>query len=294
LNKNAESDLTPQPNYTEWLIRALAFIGGAGSTVVGSWISSKIRLFHDDQKSHHQELKQKVLLPLRDLLVQHEALFKHQTPVISEKWGHLRTRDARPDQDDSVHGALLESGNPWPAAFSALDRALLEDARCVHYKSLMAEISALASSWKAHAETCLTWVSQIGTEVLDVSKMNPYQPPYNPPYVNHLRLAVWVYQRLFHLPTNTLHQSNQGQYWSIEGAPTVPAQIGVSTMAKEEQNTALIESIDRITAANRERAATLQGESKAIANHADNLRSKLEYEMAKRKLRKHCDLVKFF
>jgi hypothetical protein len=284
----------PQPQYTEWLIRALAFIGGAASTVVGSWISSKIRLYHDDQKSHHQELKQKILLPLREVLVEYEALFKHQVPVIGEKWAHLGTRPARPDQDESVYGALLESGDPWPAAFSALDRALLEDAKRVHYKSLMAEISGLSSSWKAHTESCLTWVSRIGTEVLDVSKMNPYQPPYNPPYVNHLRLAVWVYLRLFHLPRNTLHQSNQGQYWAIEGAPTVPAQVGISTMAKEEQNAALIESIDRITAANRERAAALQNESRAIVNRADNLRSKLEYEMAKKKLRKRCDLVRFF
>lgn len=286
--------MSADARYVEWFVRLLAFIGGAGSTVVGSWISSKIRLFHDDQKSHHQELKQRILLPLRDLLVQNETLFKHRAPVITEKWAQLQTRDARPDQDASVYGARLESGNPWPDTFSALDRALLEDAKRVHYKSLIAEVSGLASSWKAHADACAEWVLQIGTEVLRVSKMNPYQPPYTTPYVNHLRLAVWVYLRLFHLPTDTLRQSNQGQYWSIEGAPTVPAQVGISTMAKEEQNTALIESIDRITTANRERAATLQEEARAIARHADKLRSKLEYEMAKKKLRKHCDLVRFF
>jgi len=36
-----------------------------------------------------------------------------------------------------------------------------------------------------------------------------------------------------------------------------------------------------------------KGESKVIAKKADCLRSRLEYERAK-KLRKHCDLVKFF
>ncbi len=175
-----------------------------------------------------------------------------------------------------------------------MDRALFEDARRIHYKKLMAEIADLASSWKAYIESCSTWVSQIGLEVLDTSKMNPYQPPCTPPYVNHLRLAVWVYRRLFHLPTDALHQSNQGQYWSIEGAPTVPSVIGVSTLAKEEQNTVLLQAIESITTANREPAAALQRESKVIANKADYLRSKLEYEMAKKKLRKHCDLVKFF
>jgi len=276
-------------------LQLLIWSGGVATTIAGSWIASKIRLYHDDRKSHHQELKDKVLLPLRDLLAEHHAVFGHQTPVVTEKWDRfsIPVLDARPDQDAFHSGALLHSINPWPAALSGMDRALLEDAKRIHYKTLLAEISALASSWEAHTHGCLIWVSEVGAEILCTSKMNPFEPPYTPPYVNHLRLAVWIYRRLFHLQTEALHQTNQGQYWSIAGAPTVPMVSGVATMAQEEQNTLLVQTIEKITIANRERAAGLRRESEAIANQAVHLRSKLEYEMAKKKLRKRCDLVRF-
>ena len=273
----------------------LIWIGGVATTVAGSWIASKIRLYHDDRKSHHQELKDNVLLPLRDLLAEQQALFAHQAPVLTEKWGHsMPILDARPDQDAFQSGAFLHVNDPWPDAFAGLDRALFEDAKRIHYKKLMAEIAALSSSWKAHTTRCSIWVSIIGSDILDASKMNPYQSPYQPPYVNHHRLAVWIYRRLFHLQTEALRQSNQGQYWSIEGAPTVPNVSGVATLAKEDQNALLLEVIDKIAAENRGRAAELRHESAAITNQAGYLRSKLEYEMAKKQLRGRCGLVRFF
>jgi hypothetical protein len=220
--------------------------------------------------------------------------FRTSEGVIAEAWRLLRIRDAHPDQDAFVYGPVLQSNDPWPAAFSAMDRALLEDAKRVHYRKLMEDIAYLASTWKDHTERCSTWVSEIAAQVLDVSKMNPYQPTCTPPFVNHLRLAVWIYRRLFHLPTNVLHQSNQGQYWSIEGAPDVPSVIGVSTVAMEDQNTMLLQAIEKISVANRERAFFLQRESKIIAQLADSLRSSLEYEIAKKRIGVECGLVKFF
>jgi hypothetical protein len=282
-----------QPQTAERIVRLLIWVSGVAATVCGAWVTSKIRIFHDDKKSHHQELKEKVLVPLREFLIQHLALFAHQKPVIVEVWGNWGAREARADQDAFEYGGSLQSENPWPGLFSAMDRALLEDARLVHYKKLMVEISGLASAWQAHVEKCSAWMFQMGWEILSASKMNPYEPPYTVPYVNHLRLAAWVYRRLFKLPTDALHQSNQGQYWSIEGAPTVPAQIGVSTMAPEEQNGLLLQAIDKITAENRARAIELQRESMAITNQAVYLRSKLEYEIAKKKLKGRCDLVRF-
>ncbi len=134
----------------------------------------------------------------------------------------------------------------------------------------------------------------MGNEILVSSKMNPYGQTNSPPYVNHLRLGLWIYGRLFRLPTEALRQSNQGTYWSIEGAPTVPNEIGNATLAYEGQNNLLLQKIDEITSANRERAAELQRESESITTQAVRLRSKLEYQIAKKKLRRRCDLVKFF
>jgi hypothetical protein len=174
-----------------------------------------------------------------------------------------------------------------------MDHALLEDAKHVHYKKLLAEIIASASSWKSHTEHCQIWITQIGNEILVSSQMNPYGPPYTPPYVNHIRLALWMYGRLFHLSTEALRQSNQGTYWAIEGGPTVSNQIGNATLANEGQNVLLLQKIEEITIANRKRATELRLESEAITNQIVHLRSKLEYEIAKTKLRRRCDLVKF-
>ena len=288
--------MAPQPENAARLVQLLIWIGGVATTIAGSWIASKVRLYHDDRRSHHQELKDKVLIPLRDLLAEQQVLFSHQVPVLSEKWGQstMPILDARPDQDAFQAGAFLHANDPWPSAFAGLDRALFEDAKHVHYKKLMADIAALSNSWALHAGNCSLWVHEIAFEILQASKMNPYQPPYQPPYVNHLRLAVWIYRRLFNLPTEALRQSDQGRYWSIEGAPTVPNVSGVATLAKAEENTALLDIIDKIRLANRERATTLWREAEAVANQAGYLRSKVGYEIAKKKLRGRCDLVKFF
>lgn len=275
-------------------IQLLIWVGGIATTIAGSWIASKIRVYHDDRKSHHQELKDRVLSALRDLLADHQALFNHQVPVLIEKVGYSEIVHARPDQDAVRSGLVLHRNNPWPHLLSKMDRALFEDAKRVHYEKLMAETLGFAASWESHTEHCQAWIAEIGDEILLNSKMNPYAPPYVPPYVNHLRLGLWIYGRLFGLPTEALRQSNQGKFWSIEGAPTVPDQIGNATLANEEQNTLLLQKVEEIMIANRKRAAQLQRESEGIANRAVDLRSKLEYEIAKKKLRRHCDLVNFF
>lgn len=274
-------------------LQLLIWVVGVATTVAGSWIASTIRVYHDDRKSHHQELKDKVLRPFRDLLAEHQALFSHRVPALIEKLGYSEIVDARPDQDAVRPGLVLHCNNPWDGALLKIDRALFEDASRIHYKKLLTEIRELVTSWEAHLERCRMWVAEMGNEILTSSQMNPYAPPYTPPYVNHLRLGLWIYGRLFHLPTEALRQANQGTYWSIEGAPTVPNEIGIATLANEGQNTLLLQKIEEIMAANRQRAAELQRESEGITTQAVRLRSNLEYEIAKKKLRGRCALVKF-
>lgn len=283
-----------ESNIAAHSLQLLIWVGGIATTVAGSWIASKIRIYHDDRRSHHQELKDKVLSALRDLLADHQSLFGHRIPVLIEKVGYSEIVHARPDQDAVRSGLMLHRNNPWPHVLSKMDGALLEDAKRIHYENLMAEILAFAALWELHTEHCQAWIEEIANEILVKSQMNPYAPPYTPPYVNHLRLGLWIYGRLFGLPTEALRQANQGKFWSIEGAPTVPDQIGNATLANEEQNALLLQKVEEIIAANRKRAAQLQRESEGITNRAVDLRSKLEYEIAKKKLRRHCDLVKFF
>jgi hypothetical protein len=282
-----------ESNITAHSLQLLIWVGGIATTVAGSWMASKIRVYDDDRKSHHQELKDRVLCPLRDLLADHQALFSHRVPVLIEKVGYSEIVHARPDQDAVRSGLILHHNNPWAHVLSKMDRALFQDAKSVHYEKLMAEILALAALWESHTEHCRAWIAEIANEILASSHMNPYAPPYVPPYVNHLRLGLWIYGRLFHLPTEALRQANQGKFWSIEGAPTVPNEIGNATLANEGQNNLLLQKLEEITEANREHAAQLQRESEGITNQAADLCSKVEYEIAKKKLRRHCDLVKF-
>ena len=275
-------------------LQLLIWVVGVATTIVGSWIASKIRVYHDDLKSHHKELKDKVLLPFRDILAKYQPLFSHRVPVVNEKRGFSEVIHARPDEEATRSDLVLHCNNPWDGALLEIDRAMFEDANRIHYKELLAEILALASSWESHTERCRVWIAEMGNEILVSSKMNPYGQTNSPPYVNHLRLGLWIYGRLFRLPTKALRQSNQGTYWSIEGAPTVPNEIGNATLAYEGQNNLLLQKIDEITSANRERAAELQRESESITTQAVRLRSKLEYQIAKKKLRRRCDLVKFF
>ena len=146
--------------------------GGVASTVAGSWIASKIRVYHDDRKSHHQELKDRILRPLRDLLAEQQALFSHRVPVLTEKRGYSEIVHARPDQDAVRSDLVLHCHNPWDGVLLELDRALFEDANRIHYKKLLAEILAVATSWDLHIERCRMWVAEIGNEILDSSLTN--------------------------------------------------------------------------------------------------------------------------
>jgi hypothetical protein len=277
-----------------WVYVLLGWGGGIIATVIGSWIASKIRVYHDLRQRHQEELTTKVLRPLRDALEDNLALFSHKKPVVLEDWSRLSLAGTvRADQDDVLYGSILKSVNPWPETFNGIDRALFEDAKAAHFKNLISEVSALVAAWEAHSLRCLTWVARIATAILEASKMNPYQPPYTPPYVLHLRLGIFVYRRLFHLPNEALRKNRQEQFCSIEGATTVPNVTGVAGVAEETRVDELLQSIDRIIAANRERAAQLQAESRDIRAQAVDLRGKLEFAIAKKKLRKRCDLVPY-
>jgi hypothetical protein len=147
--------------------------------------------------------------------------------VVREVWDRLAyARDARAEEDAGRHGLVLKIVDPWTEAFESTDRALFQDAKDRHHQVILSQVSTLAESWKAHCQRCVNWVSEIAESILKTSKMNSYPSSNVPPYVLHLRLGVFVYRRLFDLPTESLGKQPQGQYWSVEGAQTVPNVIG--------------------------------------------------------------------
>lgn len=283
----------PQPQTSE-TAKVLLWAGGVATTIAGSWIASKIRVYDDARKAHHEDLRQRVLVPLHKVIGENIPLFGHERAVVVESHGVLKHVPAGVTEDDSVYGMLAESVDPWPGAFEEIDRALFEDARRTHLKELLTEILTFSESWKAHAFRCMRWVTDVSSAVLAASKMNPYSPPFKVPYILHIRLGVFVYRRLFGLPTEPLRKQEQGQYWSIEGATTVPNVVGVSALAATEALDSLIQAMEGIVDQNRLRAGQLHSESKALRTKAVELRNKLELEIASKKLHHGCDLVRFF
>lgn len=89
---------TSSPQALAWLYALLGWVGGVATTVGGSVVASRIRVYDDNRKAHRDELKAGVLEPLRDGVKDHLHLFAHRVAVILEAWGYRRAvRASRSD-----------------------------------------------------------------------------------------------------------------------------------------------------------------------------------------------------
>lgn len=113
---------------------------------------------------------------------------------------------------------------------------------------------------------------------------------FGTPNVNHLKLALFVYRRLFCFSQHSLliHVRNaQTDQWIIEGFQ------GTSAEGTEQQLRALVSALDDLVAKEKETADGLQAKGHGVAEKLSALRSELNYAIASRRLRKRCDLVPF-
>ena len=122
--------------YVEWLVRLLIFIGGVVSTMVGSWLSSKIRVYHHNRKAHLDDLKQRVLIPLRGGLEQHfRPLIFHQEPLVYVETAAPTQflENAKATESQIEQGDVLQGKFPGSLVFGPLDSALQQDAQKTHF-----------------------------------------------------------------------------------------------------------------------------------------------------------------
>jgi hypothetical protein len=278
------------------LIRILFGIGGIVATVIGSWVASKIDVYHQNLSAHLDELKAGVLSPLCEILRGDFArVVAHRSGVVREELKQLRIREgARVVEQDEEIGPGLRCFNPWPNGPRLMTGVLYEDAREKHFPELIAEAERFASAWTAYAEHCKDWVEDIANEILRRSRMSAWLRPAPAPYVMQYRLAVFVYRRLFHLETNALSTMSQGQYSTLEGAPVLPDMTGSAAFAPEEQLGHLTVELDRIIFERRGQAAHLAETSKKLLGELQELHRMFEHAIAGKKLRGRCDLVTFF
>jgi hypothetical protein len=60
-----------------WVYALIVWLGGIAATIAGSWIASKIRIYHDNKQSHYEDVKTQVLRPLCEALAKNSRLFRH-------------------------------------------------------------------------------------------------------------------------------------------------------------------------------------------------------------------------
>jgi hypothetical protein len=276
----------------ESLIRFLAFLGGVASTLVGSWVSSKIHGYHENRKVHLEDIKQKVLSPLSYVLSnEFGALVTHKSPVVLEQWGTRSRNDtAGVTEPRTDEGPLLAMVVPDIRA--GLDPALYADARKNHFSRLIKQVELFSDSWRKHSSECYAWVSHLSDEILAKSQLAPFPVrQYGTPYVNHHKLAVFAYRRLFNPAQHALIKHSREHpptVWLLEGFE------GTSAEGSEQQLTALVSVLDELVVAEKTAADRLQANARALEKTLSSLCSELNYAIASRRLRRRCDLVPFF
>lgn len=278
--------MQPYMHNAEWAIRLLIYVGGVVTTVAGSWIASKIRVYHENRNLHHDDLKQKVLIPLRTGVIGlYQPLTGFKKPVIlNNNWATRSFNEsAKLTEEQADMGPLLISEDPRADVEADLDEALFADARKHHYERLTSEWQGFASRWSAHVRVCEHWVSRIADRILLESGLPPFQA--RDAYVMHLYLAVFIYQRLFGFPTRPLKKG------AVSGRSCLANDITTAALGDEWEMDKLLTILDDIREAERETAGGLIVELRKLAEEAASLSSELGLAIAERRLHGRCRMV---
>lgn len=272
----------------ESLVRLLIYVGGVATTVIGSWASSKIHVYHENKKAHLEDIKQKVLNPLSDgLAEQYGSLVTHRSPVVVENWGvRQRRENASVTAYPNEQGPLLAKVSP--NILAATDQALYTDAKKQHFREVINRVEQFLIAWDAHADECYVWVLRLSDEILAECKLPTHPVPHASPYVMHYRLGVFIYRRLCHSLDFALSKRYQNPLWVLEGFDGTPAS------GTEQELDALLSYLDSLMLRERSTADRLLRNARALEQNLTSLRSEINYAVAARRLRHKCDLVPFF
>jgi hypothetical protein len=130
-------------------------------------------------------------------------------------------------------------------------------------------------TWRAHTTECHAWVVRLADEILAKSQMEPFPvSQFGTPNVNHLKLGLFVYRRLFRFSQHSvlIHARNaQNDQWVIEGFQ------GTSAEGTEQQLRALVSMLDGLVAREKETADSLQAKARTVEQKLSALRSELNY-----------------
>jgi hypothetical protein len=272
-------------DYIAWSVKALYYVGGVASTVVGSLLSSKIRVYHDARNSHRDELQKKVLEPLRRSL---ELYGIPQFTVLYQAQQY--NAQASAGQSPSTYGpqVVLERPSQQPS----LDQALLEDARLHHYADAITAVDAFVKGWSAEAERHRVFVEATSQELLSASLLPAFPSPNPGPYIMHWNLGVFVYSRLVLKEDVRLWTQPQpdGQVPDCHVLSDGHVTVAKGSLSQMKN---IVSWVDAELIAKRERANAFSAALKVLEAKRAALNRQLSLAIAEKKLKHQCALVKF-
>jgi hypothetical protein len=274
------------------LFAVVGVVTGVASTVAGSWISSKIHVYHENRNAHLEEIKQKVLIPISDALAGDFAgLVTHKSTAVLMVWGTYSRRELASVTDHQTEeGPLLVPA--LPDISRSADTALYADAKKKHFSELMNQAEQFGEAWRAHAHECHRWVVRVSQEILTKSEMKPFPvAQYGLANIDHRKLGLFVYRRLFGYTPHSLlkHARNPPPAdWCLEGFE------GTSAVGTEQQLAELVSVLDDLIVREKTAADGLQADARVLEQRLASLRAEFNYAIAHRHLRNKCDLVPFF
>ncbi len=286
--------MTAPAHIPSWIYVLIGWIGGIVAAVIGSWVANKIKIYQDERKSHRDDLKQRVLIPLHDGLEQHfKPLVFNLRPAVTVGMGVTTHFDekAKATEEQTEQGDVLLSPFPGSTVFGSLDAVLLEDAKKNHFSKQMAEVDRFVQRWITYASECHAWVSRIAREILAGSGLPAFplkdMGPDIQPVVTHFRLAVFVYKRLFKQHAPALRVVPMEPHWTVQGEGCTAA------LGSKEQMDGLVAQIEKLLESEQATARRLLNIAGELQNDFQELMPRLEYAIAARRLRHRCDLVTF-
>ena len=284
--------VTPPTQIPSWVYVLFGWVGGIAATVVGSYITNRIRIYQDELKSHRDELKDRVLIPLHAGMDEHfRPLIFNQRPTVTVGMGMVTHFDveAKAGEEQIEQGDVLFAPFPSGALYGPLDRVLLEDAKKNHFPAEMAELDGFVKKWAEYSAECYSWVLKIAQEILVRSGLAAFPPrnagPGFQPHVTHFRLAVFVYKRLFQQSAPALRVEQMGTDWTIQG------ECCTAALRSKEQMVGLVAQIDKLRDAEKATAQMLLAKLGELQREFQKLMPKLEYSIAARRVHGGCDLV---
>jgi hypothetical protein len=270
----------------------LGWFGGVGSTIVGSWIASKIHLYHAHRDAHRDELKEKVLSPLRDCLEgEYQPRVRFIKPIVSVLWKPTIFKpDARSTESPKTEGNVIEIQNPWPSFKAHVDVALYQDAKANHFTGVMKEVEDFAETWHSYAENGRKWIQEISQGLIHSSGLPSFSPDLfgqNPSVVED-QLAMFVFRRVCGLDAGKLNRTSTGSSFQslVNGSTTMATAVGTDIEA-------VIRAVDASILQHQAAGRSFVARTQQLDVQLEVLNAKLRLAIANTRLTGRCDLVRF-